>query len=115
SYVSIPDKIIDNLSDFTIANLIYLNEQKMGARLFDFGFGVIRWMTFIPQNGTGNPAFGVSVNDRPGAWTIEAQNDLPIKQWVHVAISLFGKSATFYVNGQVAGMSKDIVLTPFQV
>ena len=46
---------------------------------------------------------------------IEAPGPLPIRRWVHVAVTLQGNTGRLYVDGSEAASSDAILLSPRQV
>ena len=54
SYVSLPVGIQCGLTDFTITAWVYMNSISSWMRLFDFGFGTMRYMMFTVQSGSGS-------------------------------------------------------------
>jgi hypothetical protein len=101
-YVSLPAGLLNNLSDFTIATWVKLNNRSNGARLFDFGYGTSRWLMFTPLASSGYAQFGISIYGTV-VTTIASGIALPVGVWNHVAITVSGASGTLYINGTLNG------------
>ena len=58
AYVALPDDLLVDVSDFTLASWVFWNGAQTWARLFDFGTGFHRYMMFTPRAGcaTAGPA-----------------------------------------------------------
>jgi hypothetical protein len=114
-YVSLPADILVDVSDFTIAAWVYWNGSRASERLFSFGSGTHRYMNLTPRSSAGVARFAISINGSRGERSIDGNAALPAGQWVHVAVTLAGRSATLYVNGAVVGTNPDMFLAPFRL
>ncbi|WP_175948813.1 LamG-like jellyroll fold domain-containing protein [Burkholderia pyrrocinia] len=116
-YVSLPDNLVADLSDFTIAAWVNWsgNGGKRWARVFDFGSGTARYMMLTPMGGTGVVRFAISTNGSHGERRVDGKAPLPTGRWAHVAVTLSGTMATLYVNGSVVGSADDVIFAPFRL
>ncbi|WP_118185129.1 LamG-like jellyroll fold domain-containing protein [Paraburkholderia phosphatilytica] len=116
-YVSLPDSIVADVSDFTIAAWVNWNGNggKPWARIFDFGSGTGRYLFLTPKNSSGVMRFAITTNGGHGELGINGNIALPTGQWAHVAVTLSGTSATLYLNGGVIGSASNVVFAPWRV
>ncbi|CAB3810087.1 hypothetical protein LMG28614_07198 [Paraburkholderia ultramafica] len=116
-YVSLPNDIVVNVSDFTIAAWVYWNGNggASSARVFDFGSGTGRYMYLSPKGTSGYVQFGITLNGVHGELAVYGNAALPTGQWAHVAVTLSATTATLYVNGNAVGSSSDVVFTPWRI
>lgn len=49
AYVALPNDLLVDMSDFTIATWVFWNGSQTWARLFDFGTGFHRYMMLTPR------------------------------------------------------------------
>src|SRR5205814_2093421 len=76
-YVSLPNGVVSDLSDFTISTWVYLNTVSTWSRIFDFGTGTERYMFLTPQGGSGKVRFGITGCGGNGQQAIEGTSALP--------------------------------------
>lgn len=122
AYVALPDDLLADVSDFTIASWVFWNGSQTWARLFDFGTGFHRYMMFTPRaqlrNGWAGMRFAMTANgpgDGPPEQIIDAPTALPSKRWVHVAVTLSGSTGTMYVDGTPVSTNTAMFQAPFRL
>jgi hypothetical protein len=122
AYVALPDDLLADVSDFTIASWVFWNGSQTWARLFDFGTGFHRYMMFTPRgqlrSGWAGMRFAMTANgpgDGPPEQIIDAPTELPSKRWVHVAVTLSGSTGTMYVDGMPVSTNTAMFQAPFRL
>jgi hypothetical protein len=114
-HLALPAGVMAPLGDFTLALWAYWNGGANFARVFDFGSSDIAYMALIARDGSGLMRFSVTGTSNFGEQTIAAAGALPIGRWVHLAVTLSGRSGRLYVDGVEAGRNDAIDLAPFQL
>ena len=122
-YVTLPNNITTNLTDFTVATWVYLNGSQGWARIFDFGVAQsavwgstyystpTRYMSLIPSV---SMEFIVSLGTWGGNQYVTGSGPLPTDGWHHAAVTLAGTSCSIYVDGVLNGTGT-ITITPSQL
>jgi hypothetical protein len=102
------------LDDFTVSFWAYANSLRWDTCMFFAGQDAFSCMFIAPKAGAGLRfgIFGATHND---AQVVEAPWFMPIRRWVHVAVTLRGNTCRLYVDGTEVGKSDDILLSPRQV
>lgn len=114
-YVSLPNDIVVDVADFTIAVWVNWTSAKSWARVFDFGAGTGRYMFLAPMGGAGVVRFAMTTNGSYGERRLDGTAALPTNQWTHVAVTLSGTTATLYVNGVAVNSSSNFIFTPWRI
>jgi hypothetical protein len=114
-YVGLPNSVVADVSDFTVAAWVFWNGGKAWARICDFGAGTGRYLFLTPKSSSGVIRFAITTNGGHGERGINGNVALPTGQWAHVAVTLSGTAATLYLNGSVIGSATDVVFAPWRV
>jgi hypothetical protein len=113
AYLSLPEGVVADLSDFTVAAWVYLDYVPAHARVFDLGTGTLHYLMLEILDG--HPRFATAVVGYWGEESILGSDSLPTGEWVHIAVTLSGTVATLYVNGVEAGSNSELPLAPVHV
>jgi len=114
--VSLPSGVVSALGDFTIAVWVYWNQAVVNARIFDFGFNDVTYMSLVPAYGRSGVRFMVTAaSSSQGEQAVNTAQPLPTGRWVHVAVTLRGTVGTIYVDGSATGSADGILLAPWQL
>ena len=115
-YVALPAGVVSTLGDFTIALWVYWNQAVSSARIFDFGFNDVTYMSLVPAYARGGMRFMVTTaSSWQGEQAVNTAQPLPSGRWVHVAVTLRGTVGTIYVDGAATGSADGILLAPWQL
>ena len=98
NYAALPSAVYFS-GDFTIECWVYLTATTNWSRIIDFGNGASsNNVLFSTSTGTsGNPGLHV------GGSQYQANSTVPLNQWVHLAATMTGTSATIFINGIASG------------
>jgi hypothetical protein len=114
-YVALPNDIVADVSDFTIAAWVNWRGGQTWARIFDFGSGTGRYLFVTPKSHGGTKRFAITTNGGHGERTIDGNAALPAGQWAHVAVTLAADTATLYLNGNAIGSANDVIFAPWRI
>ena len=122
AYVALPNDLLVDVSDFTIAAWVFWDGSQTWPRLFDLGTGFHRYMMLTPRgqlrSGWAGIRFAMTANgpgDGPPEQIIDAPTELPSKRWVHVAVTLSGSTGTLYVDGAAVSSNTAMFQAPFRL
>ncbi|HEY1787729.1 MAG TPA: LamG-like jellyroll fold domain-containing protein, partial [Verrucomicrobiae bacterium] len=107
-YAMAPAGIMAATTNFTIAAWVYWNGGAEWQRIFDFGNNTTQYMFLTPNSGNGTLRFAVTTNGNGAEQRVET-SELPVGQWVHLAVTLNGTTASLYTNGVLAATGPDTI------
>jgi autotransporter-associated beta strand protein len=99
SYLALPAGVANGSSSMTVATWVKWNGGNAWQRIFDFGTGTNAYMFLTPSSGDGTMRFGITTGGNGNEYDIDT-DPLTTGQWVHVALTLGGQTATLYLNGR---------------
>ena len=114
-YLELPTGIVSGIADFTICAWINVAQATKWSRLFDFGDNRGQWMFLTPAAGNGMPGFEVSTVYGYNSQRVTGNKPLPLNSWAHLAVTLSGKKATLYLDGEEIGSNPGFDFPPFQL
>jgi len=107
--------VFSGLDDFTVSLWAFANSLHWDSCLFFAGNDGFSSMRIAPQAGGGGLRFGISGAGYNDEQSLEAPSAMPIRRWVHVAVTLQGNTGRLYMDGVQVASTDDMLLTPRQV
>ncbi|MCW3610619.1 LamG-like jellyroll fold domain-containing protein [Burkholderia cenocepacia] len=114
-YVALPNDIVADVSDFTIAAWVNWHGGQTWARIFDFGSGTGRYLFITPKSQRGTMRFAITTNGEHGKRAIDGHVALPAGRWSHVAVTLSAATAALYLDGNLIGSASDVIFAPWRI
>ncbi|MEO6276562.1 LamG-like jellyroll fold domain-containing protein [Roseateles sp.] len=114
SGLQLPPGIFSNLDDFTLSLWANANSLRTDTALFYAGHDSYSYMRLLPKGRVGLQfaISGAGFNDEQ---SLVAPAFMPIRRWVHLAVTLQGTTGRLYVDGTEVARSDYILLSPRQV
>jgi hypothetical protein len=84
-------------------------------RIFDFGSGTTHYAMLTAKANTGVLRFEITPNGSAETRDLNSPKPLPINVWTHVAMTLDGRQAVMFVNGQAVAVNSSVNLLPSDV
>ncbi|NLY43956.1 MAG: DUF1080 domain-containing protein [Clostridiaceae bacterium] len=114
-YVEMPNGILSNVEDFTIATWVKVNSQKNFQRIFDFGVDTNKNMFLTPNAAHSNATgllFAITLESYTNEQRISAGYHLGMGEWKHIAVTISGNTGIIYENGVQVGKNENMTLKP---
>lgn len=122
AHLNLPDNLHEDLSSFTFAFWVKLDELKGSTRFFDWGTGSDgdnNFIAFIPSYGGDNRMMALRFRPSSGSVSMAFSNKkCPVGVWSHIALSFNWDAETqkgtarFFINGQAAGEGQNLPYNP---
>ncbi len=113
--LQLPSGVFGDLDDFSLSLWVYANGLHWDSCVFYAGLDANAAMCIAPQTGSGTLCFSIFGATFKDSQVVAAPWALPIRRWVHLAVTLQGNTCRLYVDGTEAGKSDEILLSPRQV
>ena len=110
-YVQLPYEVAGS-EELTVAMWVKLQSNTTWIRLFDFGYDTGHYMFLTPNGGN---VMRFAIKNGAEEQTVDCQSKLPTAVWKHVAVTIGKEKTTIYVDGEVAGSSTAITISPADV
>ncbi len=112
AYLTLPEGIVSDASDFTVSAWVKPDEISSWARVFDFGTGTEKYMFLTLTNGSGT-TFAITASGNSGEQKIVAPSTVfTVGEWTHIAVTKSGNSAVMYADGVEVGRNDNMTLSP---
>ncbi len=99
----------------TFAAWVKWGGGNVWQRIFDFGSGTTSYAMLTAKANNGALRFEITPNGGSEARHVDAPSPLPVNVWTHVAVTLDGREAVMFVNGQAVAVNPSINLLPSDV
>jgi hypothetical protein len=99
----------------TFAGWVKWNGGGNWQRIFDFGVDTSRYAFLTPSASTGKLRFAITPAGSLEERIVEATQALPLNTWTHVAVTLDGRQAVLFVNGQAVAVNSSVNLLPSDI
>ena len=108
AYISIPGETVTGAESISITGWIYLNSAKSGQRFFDFGKNGESHFFAAPAGAEDKQVFLAQIQTKSDKY-IAGSPAVAAYKWNHLAviINVPSKTLSTYVNGVLAGETKD--------
>ena len=110
-YVQLPYEVASS-EELTVAMWVKLQSNTTWIRLFDFGYDTGHYLFLTPNGGN---VMRFAIKNGAEEQTVDCQSKLPTAVWKHVAVTIGKEKTTIYVDGEVAGSSTAITISPADV
>jgi hypothetical protein len=99
----------------TFATWVKWGGGNAWQRIFDFGSGTTSYTMLTTKANNGALRFEITPNGAGEVRDLDAPNPLPVNVWTHVAVTLDGRQAVMFINGQAVAVNASVNLLPSDV
>ena len=115
NYVSLPNGVVQSLTDVTIAFWVLTHSDTAAdrwERVFDFGSNTNQNMYFAPHSSVDTARFAITTRGVSNEQQLDSPKSVPVNSWTHVAIVLSAGTGTIYINSIPTAANYALSLTP---
>lgn len=110
SYIELDEGLVSTMHDFTISSWVMFPEDiDNNARFFDFGSDIYTFMILAPKSGS---KVRYKIKCEAGTYDKYISYDLPLGEWVHIAITQQNDVFNFYVNAELVFSDSSATVYP---
>jgi hypothetical protein len=114
--LQLPAGVLGDLDDFTVSMWAYANRLTWNTCLFYAGNDGYSYMRLAPMpSWAGGMRFGLCGMGHNDEQAVETAGFMPIRRWIHVAVTLKGGTGKIYLDGKEAASANGLLLSPRQV
>lgn len=110
-HVTLPNGILNGLTDMTITTWVNQKELKKWGRIFDIGLGTNNYI-FLTASTDGDASRFVFKNGGAEQYATVSPAQQAANEWMHYAVTLSGSTATIYINGVEVARNSNMTITP---
>ena len=110
-YVQLPYEVATT-DELSFAAWVKVSNSTAWQRIFDFGRDTDHYLFLTPSNGS---VMRFAIKNGDAEQTVDCSEKLPLQKWKHVAVSIGHGRTVIYVDGEVAGESTAITISPADV
>lgn len=112
SFVTVPNGVMDGLTNFTASTWIRLDASNNWERIFDFGAGSA-YMFLSSRNGnTATVRYAIKAATGNEQSVAAPGSPLPLNTWTHIAVTQSGNLVILYINGVEVARNAALTLNP---
>lgn len=112
-YLQLPYEVAGS-KELTVAMWVRWRGSSPWTRLFDFGNDDSHYMYLTPVNGQTN-VMRLAIRNGADEQTLDCKTRLTAQQWKHVAIVIGQGRTAIYVDGEEAGSTEAITISPADI
>ena len=115
TYISLPEQLLNDQESVSITGWLYPRSQNNNQVFFDFGINANQHFMFTSAE-TNDESCIAMIENNDKVYKASAPK-LTLNQWNHIAVvvDLPAKSLSIYINGKLAGITKNIDLQLAQI
>jgi hypothetical protein len=110
--VTVPSKVLQNTTTYTISTWVNLDSLKNGSRIFDFGSSADKHMYLTGKGHSNNIEFAITNAGSASEQYISGADNAPLATgiWQHLAVVQNDNTGILYLNGTEIGRNAGLTL-----
>lgn len=115
SYALVPADAVKNLEAYTIAAWVKPDKADRTQRVFDFGESESKNLFLTPYYGNGVVRCAITMDSYWNEHGVSVEKNIAAGEWTHFAVSHDGDVMRLYIDGELAGYTEDVHLSPYEM